>query len=127
MTYIDAAIYSTDWDAALVTIGARARVEGASFSSAMPQVTDGAGIVYVRFTPVEAETWRGTPGIEVLAETPYDPDTDTPTEAAARLEAAIRADAAALAKWASVRPLDEVTDEEAGTTHTPPFFPAIVG
>lgn len=128
MTYIDAALYAAEWDLALTQIGAISRMEDVSFSAAMPQVaSSGAGIVYVRFTADEADQWRDTPGVELLAETPYDPDTDTPTDAAARLEAAIQADAAALAKWTAVRPLTPVDDPETGATHTPSFFPAIVG
>lgn len=122
MTYIDAALHIPDWPGMMQALG------DASFSAAMPQVAStGAGIVYVRFTPAEADQWRDTPGIEVLAETPYDPDSDTPAEAAARLEATIRDDAAALAKWTAVRPLTPVDDPETGQTHTPSFFPAIVG
>ena len=122
MNYIDAALHIPDWPAMMEALG------DATFSAAMPQVaSSGAGVIYVRFTPVEADQWRGTPGVELLAETPYDPDTDTPTDAAARLEAIIRDDAEALAKWTAVRPLTPVDDPETGTTHTPAFFPAIVG
>ena len=120
--YIDAALYIPDWAVTLEALGA------ATFSAAMLQVAaSGAGIVYVRFTPAEADQWRGAPGIEVLAETPYDPENETPTDAAARIEAAIRDDAPALAKWVAVRSLDQVEDPETGATHTPSFFPAIVG
>lgn len=121
MRYIDAALFIEDWTAIMMHLA------DASFSAAAPQIADGAGIVHVRFTADEAEAWRGTPGVEVLAETPYESGIEDAADAAARLEAMIRADAGALAKWTSVRSLEPVEDPETGAEHTPPFWPAIVG
>lgn len=81
-------------------------------------VNGNALMVYSRMTQDEVDEWRGTEGVEVLAETEY-----TGRGTAARLIEAIEADPDLLAKYESVHDRTPVThtDEEGEEyTVTPP-------
>lgn len=85
-----------------------------------PAVVNGASIlVYVRMSDEEAAQWRGTPGVEVLVETPYEGRNTSNT-----LYNILENDADALEKYNLVYNRDTInwTDEEGNPqSYTPPF------
>lgn len=78
MGYVDAILHIADYPALAAAISAEApdAVDDAGTITgfaATPAVRAGAAaLVYVRLTETEVARWRGTPGVTVLAETPYD-------------------------------------------------------
>jgi hypothetical protein len=71
-------------------------------------------LAYCRFRDEQADTWRGTVGVEVLSEAPF---TGDPEETAEIVYAQLFADPSALAKYDSVYDrvkthIDEETGEE---------------
>lgn len=84
-----------------------------------PAVVNGDSLMtYMRLTEEQADHWRGTPGVEVLAQAPYQG-----RETGNVIYAALFSDAEATAKYDSVydRTPKEVDDGEGGTfTMTPP-------
>lgn len=84
-----------------------------------PAVVNGDRLLaYCRFTQEQAEKWRGTPGVSVLAEAPY-----TGKDTGSIVYEKLFADADATAKYDSVydRTPREVGDGEGGTMAvTPP-------
>lgn len=84
-----------------------------------PAVVNGNSLLaYMRLTEEQAEQWRGTPGVEILSEAPYQGKSTGDT-----VYAALFANPEATAKYDSVydRSPREVDDGEGGTiTVTPP-------
>ena len=73
-----------------------------------------AALLYVRFNEDEVTRWRRTPGVQVLAESPYVGE-GTPDAVYGALEA----DAASMALYDSVYPRAKIVVD--GMTFTPPF------
>lgn len=129
--YIDAILHIADYPALATAIAARSpgavsedgQIVG--FAST-PAVRSGvAALVYVRMTDEQAKQWRGTPGVTVLAETPYDgPDTS------ARLFGILTANAKAMVLYDAVYPRAPVlwTDEDGKEQSSlPPLMFGVMG
>lgn len=82
-------------------------------------VRDNAVLVYARLTDAQAEQWRGTPGVEILAESPY---LGSGRATADAVYGALFDDPEALTLYDSVydRSPREVDDGEGGTTTVTP-------
>jgi hypothetical protein len=118
--YIDAILHIANLPALIAAMPADQVQDGVVMGFARtPVVMNGiAGLVYIRMTPSEAAQWRGTPGVTILAETPYEGPA-TPDAVYQALEAS----PAALALYNAVYPRTPVqwTDEEGTHEYTPPF------
>lgn len=122
---IDAVLHIANMPALVAAIAAADpdRVTGGVITgfASTPAVRAGvAALVYVRMTEQEASQWRGTPGVTILAEAPYGP------ESADAVYAALFADPTALAVYDSVYDrTPQLIVDELGATDTwtpPPWF-----
>lgn len=118
MTYIDAILHIADYPALATAIAARSpgavsddgQIVG--FAST-PAVRSGvAALVYVRMTGSQAQQWRGTPGVTVLAEAAYDGPDTTDT-----VYATLAANPVSMALYDAVYPRTAVTWVDDGGQH----------
>jgi hypothetical protein len=100
MGYTDAILHIADLPAlavAMAAIDPPVVADGRFNLDTTPAVTNGpAALVYVRMSNTQAAQWRGMPGVTILAEAPYGPDT------ADAIYNAIWSDAAALTLYRAV-------------------------
>ena len=84
-----------------------------AFTRTPAQMRDDKLLAYCRFTQDQAETWRGTPGVEVLAEAPF-----SGKGTATRVYQQIWDNPEALAKYDSVWDRVKTYTDEEGVEHT---------
>jgi hypothetical protein len=106
--YIDAILHIADLPALTAALAkddpSKISPEGAIYGFAStPATTNGAAaLIYVRLTPDEAEQWRGTPLVTILAETPY-----TGSDTSDRLYSLLELSSEAMTLYDSVYPRNE--------------------
>lgn len=121
MSYIDAVLHIADLPALIALMPADQVQDGVVMGFARtPVVMVGAeALVYVRMQPEEAEQWRGTPGVTILAEAPYEGN-QTPD----LVYAALMASPGALAVYDRIyprTPIQWLDDDGQAQEAIPPF------
>lgn len=121
--YIDAILHISDLPAlaaAMEKLSPGSVVVGKFNLNTTPATTNGASaLVYVRMTQDEADQWRGTPGVAILAEAEY-----VGPETADAVYDKLEADTKAMANYAKVyprTPIKFVDDDGKTQTYVPPF------
>jgi len=121
MSYVDAVLYIADLPALIALMPVDQVQDGVvmGFARTPVAMAGSAALAYVRMQPEEAEQWRGTPGVTILAEAPYE-GSETPDLVYASMEA----NPASMALYDAVYPRTPIQwlDEDGVTQeYVPPF------
>jgi hypothetical protein len=121
MSYVDAILHVSDLPALISMMPSDQVQDGVVMGFARtPVIMAGAtALVYVRLEPAEADQWRGTPGVTILAEVPYD-GPSTPD----LVYTALEANAASMALYDAVYPraaIQWLDDDGVTQESLPPF------